>query len=242
MHANNEIGTIQPIAELADLAHDRGALFHTDAVQSAGKIATDVKTLGVDLLAVSAHKFSGPKGVGALWIKRGTRMLPILTGGKHERNRRAGTENVAGLVGMGIAARAALDKLAARRRASPRSGTELEAGILSRVPGTAVNGCARSASRQYNEYQLRSRRGREPAHRARPRGCRRIDRIGLLVGDARAVPRSARHGVSCASDAEFASLQPRDRFRPQAEVARVLEVLPASGRKASRAQPSSGVR
>jgi cysteine desulfurase len=140
MHANNEIGTIQPIRELADLAHARGALFHTDAVQSAGKLPTDIKRLGVDLLAVSGHKFGGPKGVGALWIKRGTRMLPILTGGKHERNRRAGTENVAGLVGMGTAARAALDKLASEATRVAALRDELEDGILSRVPGTAVNG------------------------------------------------------------------------------------------------------
>ena len=85
MHANNEIGTIQPIAELARLARERGALFHTDAVQTAGKIPINVKTLGVDMLSISAHKFYGPKGVGALWIRRGLRVLPLLTGGRQER-------------------------------------------------------------------------------------------------------------------------------------------------------------
>ncbi len=94
MHANNEIGTVQPIAELARIAHERGAIFHTDAVQSVAKIPVDVRALGIDLLSLSAHKFNGPKGAGALWIKRGTRVSAILTGGKHERNRRAGTENV----------------------------------------------------------------------------------------------------------------------------------------------------
>jgi cysteine desulfurase len=104
MHANNEIGTIQPIAELAALAHARGALFHTDAVQSVAKILVAVRELGVDLLSLSAHKFNGPKGAGALWIKRGTRIIAHMTGGKHERTRRAGTENVPGIVGLGVAA------------------------------------------------------------------------------------------------------------------------------------------
>jgi cysteine desulfurase len=104
MHANNEIGTIQPVAALAAIAHEHGALMHTDAVQTAGKVPVDVRALGVDLLSLSAHKFNGPKGAGALWIKRGTRMQPTATGGKHERNRRAGTENVAAIAGLGVAA------------------------------------------------------------------------------------------------------------------------------------------
>jgi cysteine desulfurase len=140
MHANNEIGTIQPIAELAAIAHDQGALFHTDAVQSTGKIAVNVKTLGVDMLSLSAHKFNGPKGAGALWIKRGTRMVPIVTGGKHERNRRAGTENVAAIAGMGIAAQAAIAKIPSEAARLGAMRDRLEAGILDRVAGTVVNG------------------------------------------------------------------------------------------------------
>ncbi len=140
MHANNEIGTVQPIAEIAALAHERGALIHTDAVQSVGKIPADVKNLGVDLLSLSAHKFNGPKGAGVLWIKRGTRMLPMMTGGKHERNRRAGTENVPAIAGLGAAARLAAAKMdrEATRLASLRD--RLEDGILRTVPGTEVNG------------------------------------------------------------------------------------------------------
>ena len=140
MHANNEIGTIQPIAELAQLAHARGALLHTDAVQSLGKIPVDVRALGADLLSLSAHKFNGPKGAGALWIKRGTRLLPTVTGGKHERNRRAGTENVPAIVGLGVAARLAGGKLGAEAARVAALRDRLEEGILGGVPGTAVNG------------------------------------------------------------------------------------------------------
>ena len=140
MHANNEIGTIQPIAELARMAHDRGALFHTDAVQSAAKLPVSVRSLGVDMLSISAHKFYGPKGVGALWIRRGLRVLPLLTGGRQERSRRAGTENVAGIVGMGVAARFARGKMADEGTRLSALRDRLEAEILATVPGTAVNG------------------------------------------------------------------------------------------------------
>ena len=140
MHANNEIGTVQPIEELARIAHARGAVFHSDAVQSVGKIPVNVRTLGVDLLSLSAHKFNGPKGTGALWIKRGTRVTATMTGGKHERSRRAGTENVPGIAGLGHAARLAVAKLPgeAARLSALRNG--LEEAILARVPGTAING------------------------------------------------------------------------------------------------------
>jgi cysteine desulfurase len=140
MHANNEIGTIQPIADLTGVAHERGALFHTDAVQSAGKIPIDVKTLGVDLLSISAHKFYGPKCVGAMWIRRGLRILPGTTGGKQERNRRAGTENVAGIVGMGAAAALARATMADDRVRVAALRDRLEEGILGAVPRTMVNG------------------------------------------------------------------------------------------------------
>jgi cysteine desulfurase len=140
MHANNEIGTIQPVAALARIAKARGALFHTDAVQSAGKIPVDARALGVDLLSLSAHKMYGPKGAGALWVRRGIRLLPLLTGGKHERSRRAGTENVTGIVGLGTAATLAASKseIEAVRVAALRD--RLEQRVLASVEGTAVNG------------------------------------------------------------------------------------------------------
>jgi cysteine desulfurase len=142
MHANNEIGTIQPIAELAAIAHERGALFHTDAVQSAGKLPLDVRALGVDLLSIAGHKFYGPKGTGALWIKRGVRLVPPTSGGKQERNRRAGTENVAALVGLGVAADVATQKLASEGERLGALRDRLEAGILAAVPGSERNGAA----------------------------------------------------------------------------------------------------
>ena len=140
MHANNEIGTIQPVSELARITRARGALFHTDAVQTAGKIPLDVKALGVDLLSLSAHKFYGPKGAGALWIRRGVRLQPPLTGGKQERSRRAGTENVAGIVGLGVAAHLARVKMAAEGDRLAVLRDRLEEGILGTVSGTAING------------------------------------------------------------------------------------------------------
>jgi cysteine desulfurase len=140
MHANNEIGTIQPVAELATIAHEHGALFHTDAVQSAGKIRLDVRALGVDLASISAHKFYGPKGVGALWIRRGTRLSAILTGGKHERTRRAGTENVAGIAGLGAASTLAAQKLDTEAGRLRALRDRLESTVLATIPGTAVNG------------------------------------------------------------------------------------------------------
>jgi cysteine desulfurase len=140
MHANNEIGTIQPVAELAAIAKEHGALMHTDAVQSVGKIPVDVRALGVDLLSLSGHKFNGPKGAGALFIRRGTRLLPHQTGGKHERNRRAGTENVPALAGLGVAATLAGANLTAEAVRVGMLRDRLEEGILHAVPATAVNG------------------------------------------------------------------------------------------------------
>jgi cysteine desulfurase len=140
MHANNEIGTMQPIAELARVAHAHGALMHTDAVQSVGKVPVDVRELDIDLLSLSAHKFNGPKGAGALWVKRGTRVLPLLTGGKHERNRRAGTENVPAIAGLGVAARLAAGKLAAEGVRVVALRDRLETQILATVSGTYING------------------------------------------------------------------------------------------------------
>lgn len=111
MFANNELGTIQPIRELCDIAHSRNALFHTDAVQAVGHVEVDVKKLGVDMLSGSAHKFNGPKGVGFLYIRKGVKLLPFVNGGAQEQGLRAGTENIASIVGMAIALKKNVDSL-----------------------------------------------------------------------------------------------------------------------------------
>ena len=140
MQANNEIGTIQPLEEIGGIAREHDIYFHTDAVQSVGKVPVDVEKLGVDLLSLSAHKFNGPKGVGSTYIRKGTILKPLLYGGHHERDRRPGTENVPGIVGLGMAAELALAHLeeTAQRVAGLRD--RLERGILERVPQVSVNG------------------------------------------------------------------------------------------------------
>ena len=149
MHANNEIGTIQPVAEMAAIAHEHGALMHSDGVQSAGKISVDVRSLGLDLFSISAHKFNGPKGAGALWIKRGTRVQAIQTGGKHERNRRAGHGERSSDCRHGrrgasggrearwrIRARGGLARSPRRRNSSSVDGTAVNGARDRRVPNT----------------------------------------------------------------------------------------------------------
>ncbi len=140
MLANNETGAVQPVAQIARVAHEGKALLHNDAAQAFGKIPVDVRALGVDLLTISAHKIHGPKGCGALWVRQGVWFDPILHGGPHEFARRAGTENVPGIVGFAKAVELAL---AAMPEAAPEMADlrdRLEAGILASVPGATVNG------------------------------------------------------------------------------------------------------
>jgi cysteine desulfurase len=134
MFANNVVGSIQPIAALARIAHERGALFHTDAVQAVGSVPVDVTELGVDMLSLSGHKLYGPKGIGALYVKRGTRLQPILHGGGHERRLRSGTENVPGIVGLGEAMSMAADQMAEVRPRLERLRDKLAAGVVERIP------------------------------------------------------------------------------------------------------------
>ncbi|MEG0441101.1 MAG: cysteine desulfurase NifS [Oscillospiraceae bacterium] len=143
MLANNEVGTIQPIRELAEIAHKHGAKFHTDAVQAVGHIPVDVQALGVDLLSLSGHKFGGPRGVGALYVKQGTPLAPFILGGGQEKGRRSGTENVAGVVGMAAALTEAVAKMPAESRRLIALRDRLIVGLLeiprSRATGDPVN-------------------------------------------------------------------------------------------------------
>jgi cysteine desulfurase len=140
MHANNELGTIQPLEEIGRIARKHDIYFHTDAVQSVGKIPVDVEKLGVDLLSLSAHKLHGPKGVGALYIRKGSILRPLMFGGHHERDRRPGTENVPGIVGLGKAAELAGGHLAEEMKRVGALRDRLEEGILSSVPLAVVSG------------------------------------------------------------------------------------------------------
>ncbi len=153
MLANNETGVLQPVEEIGKIAAEAGALFHIDAVQGAGKVPFDVKRFGCHLCSVSAHKMHGPKGVGAMYVRRGTPIEPLIVGGSHERRQRAGTENVAGIVGIGKAAELAMESLengAMEWVAALRD--RLEAGILA-IAGTGVNGAG--APRAANTTNIR---------------------------------------------------------------------------------------
>jgi cysteine desulfurase len=134
MLANNVVGSVQPVATLARIAHEKGALFHTDAVQAVGSLPLDVTDLGVDLLSLSGHKLYGPKGVGALYVKRGTRLQPILHGGGHERRLRSGTENVPGIVGLGVAMSLAAAQVPEVRPRLERLRDRIAHGVLERIP------------------------------------------------------------------------------------------------------------
>ena len=140
MHANNEVGTIEPIAEIGEIAREAGVYFHTDAVQAVGHIPVKVDELGVDMLAMSAHKFYGPKGVGALYIRKGTKLIPLMHGGEHERRRRAGTENVPAIVGLGKAAEIAQREMDVEAKWLIHLRDKLIKGLMGRSEHIRLNG------------------------------------------------------------------------------------------------------
>lgn len=140
MHANNEIGTIEPIEEISKIVKEKRIYFHTDAVQTVGQMEVDVDKLGVDLLSLSGHKFYGPKGVGALYVRKGTRLVPYLRGGAQERNRRASTENVPGIVGLGKASELALLEMGGKEKQLLFLRDKLIKGVQDKIPDVVLNG------------------------------------------------------------------------------------------------------
>ncbi len=140
MHANNEIGTLQPIGEIGAICRERDVAFHSDAVQSVGALAFDVREIPVDLVSVNAHKFYGPKGVGALYVRKGTRLATVQTGGGQERGRRTGTENVAGVVGLGTAMRIAARRRTEESARQARLRDRVIVSVLARIPDAILTG------------------------------------------------------------------------------------------------------
>ena len=140
MHANNEIGTIEPIAKIGAICREEGVTFHSDAVQTVGALDIDVREIPVDLLSINAHKFYGPKGVGGLYVRRGTRIATMQTGGGQEKGRRTGTENVAGIVGLGVAMRIARERRATESPRQARLRDRIIAGVEARVPDAVLTG------------------------------------------------------------------------------------------------------
>ena len=192
MHANNELGTIQPLEEIGRMAAEADVYLHSDAVQSAGKIPIDVNALGVDLLSISGHKLYAPKGIGALYVRGGTRLRQLLYGGHHQRGFRPGTENVAGIVGFGKAAEIARKSLAETAQRVSTLRDKLERGLLHRVPHSRVNGGA--APRTPNTANLVF-----PGV-----GAQRLTAIGLPPEEARASLRFSLGRHTTSADLDFA--------------------------------------
>jgi cysteine desulfurase len=140
MWANNETGTLFPVEEMAEMAHEKGIMFHTDAVQAVGKLPIDLKTTKIDMLSLSGHKLHAPKGIGVLYVRRNTRFRPLLRGGHQERGRRAGTENSASIVGLGVACELAQQHMEEENTTVKRLRDRLERGILAKVKNSFVNG------------------------------------------------------------------------------------------------------
>ncbi len=152
MYANNEIGTMEPIKEISEITREKGVIFHTDAVQAVGKIPINVNDLGVDLLSLSAHKFYGPKGVGALYIRKMLRIESLLHGGMQERGKRAGTENIAGIVGAGKAAEIAMEEMGEEKDKIKPLRDKLENELIKRIPEIIING--HPSNRLYNTLNI----------------------------------------------------------------------------------------
>ncbi len=181
MFANNVVGTVQPVAELARIAHEKGAVFHTDAVQAVGSLPVDVKELGVDMLSLSGHKLYGPKGIGALYVKRGTRLTPILHGGGHERRLRSGTENVPGIVGLAAAMEIAVAGMPDHAPVLEGLRDRFARGVLEAVPDVTYLGHPTERLPGNVAFTRALHRGRVHAAAAGRQGLHGLQRLRLCV-------------------------------------------------------------
>jgi len=226
MWANNETGTLFPVEHLATLTHEAGALFHTDAVQAVGKFPIDLKTTQIDMLSLSAHKLHGPKGIGVLYVRKGVPFHPLIHGGKQERGRRGGTENVPAIVGLGRAAQLAMDDMARNLDRVRDLRDRLENGILQRIADCWVTGDP--ANRLCNTANLVFDRAEaEPiiAH---------LDKVGIAASSGSACSSGSMEPshVMRAMRVPFTAIHGAIRFslsrnNVDSDVDRVLDVLPA---------------
>ncbi len=226
MWANNETGTIFPVEALAATAREAGALFHTDAVQAAGRVPIDLKSTCIDMLSLSAHKLHGPKGVGALYVRRGVRFQPLIRGGKQERGRRAGTENVPGIVGLGKAAELALARLPGQGDGVSALRSRFEAGVLTRIGGAFIAGDTQNRLPNTSNIVFDGALGEAILTELNKAG------IAASSGSACATGSVEPSHVLRAMKVPYTAALGAIRFsfsheNTTAEVARVLEVLPA---------------
>lgn len=225
MLANNEIGTIEPVADIAKICKKHKVLFHTDAVDAVGVIPVDVKELGVDLLSLAANQFYGPPGVGALYIKKGTPVWPLLDGGAQENKRRAGTENLFGIVGMGVAAEMAQAEMAERLPRIKRLRDKLREGLLARIPEIIINGHPTQCLPHLLSVSIKYIEGESLMLMLDEEGIEVATRSACASGSLRA------SHVLIATGLDFATAQGTllfslGRDTTEAEIDRVLEVMP----------------
>jgi cysteine desulfurase len=240
MWINNEIGTIQPVAELAQLAKAKGALFHTDAVQAFGKIAIDTKAIPVDVLSVSGHKIGAPKGIGAVFIRRGTVIEPLFHGGEQDRGRRPGTENVAATIGFARAAELAVAEREEEFNRLERLRTRLEDAILARVPDAVIHG--RGAPRRAPHIVNLSVSGTDSESMLMALDLRGIAcSAGSACQSGSVSPSHVLSAMGVAPDLASAAIRMSlGSMTTDADIDRVVEVFPALVAKARGVAPVAG--
>jgi cysteine desulfurase len=225
MLANNEIGTIEPIAEIAQIARKHKIAFHTDAVDAVGVIPVDVKALGVDLLSLAANQFYGPPGVGALYMRKGTRVWPLLDGGMQENKRRAGTENLIGIVGMGVAAEVAREEMSERLPRIRALRDRLRDGLVARIPDIIINGHPTNCLPHLVSVSIQYIEGESLMLMLDEEGIAVATRSACASGSLRASHVLISTGLDFAT-AQGTLLFSLGRDTTQAEIDRVLEVMP----------------